>query len=459
MRRRILVFFTLFLFSGSLLSAGCAHYPINEPLKQYDPNSGYRAKFIHTPSKSDELQLYLTFSGGGIRAAAFTYGVLETLRDTEVSIGGKKHRLLDEIDVISAVSGGSFTRGYLGLFGDRIFEDFETRFLKKNIQGILTANIFLYPVNWGKLLSPWYDRSDLAAEYYDKHVFDGGTFGDIAARKGPMILINATDMVTGIRIGFSQDDFDIFCSDLTHFPVARAAAASSAVPILLTPIAIRNYAGTCGYEMPTMMEEVLRKHDTSSRQYLHVQNLLPYLDSEKKRYIHLVDGGVADNLGLRAAIDRVLTFGDAWDALKLWGATNVHKFVFIVVNAETEVSPKWYLFDKPPTFFAMLDSYASVSIARYNFETVMLLKESFRTWTEEIAKEGAERVPYPQSREPVAIYNFISSRSSSMNYMMRLSASISKPCRPLFICLTMRLTRSRMPPTEYLPDQKNFSAS
>ena len=90
-----------------------------------------------SPGNSENLLLYLTFSGGGTRAAALSYGVLEELRKTEVVIDGKKRRLLDEIDGISSVSGGSFTAGYYGLFGDRIFEDFESKFLKKNIQGAL----------------------------------------------------------------------------------------------------------------------------------------------------------------------------------------------------------------------------------------------------------------------------------------------------------------------------------
>jgi NTE family protein len=64
-------------------------------------------------------------------------------------------------------------------------------------------------------------------------------------RKGPMIDINATDMVHGTRVAFTQEGFDAICSDLSPFSVARACAASSAVPIVLTPITLRNYAGTC----------------------------------------------------------------------------------------------------------------------------------------------------------------------------------------------------------------------
>ena len=368
----------------ALAATGCAHYPVNKPLQQVDPKSGYRGNLMGVPGNSDELLLYLTFSGGGTRAAAFSYGVLEELKKTEVTINGKKRRLLDEVDGISAVSGGSFTAGYYGLFGERIFEDFETRFLKKNMQGALTARIFLNPVNWVRLLSPFFDRSDLAAEYYDTHIFAGGTFGDIAARKGPMILINATDMITGIRMAFNQDLFDVICSDVSSFPVARAVAASSAVPVLLTPITLRNYAGSCGFSIPEIIEKIIKEQDTSTRHFHQINNIKPYLNAEKMKYIHLVDGGVADNLGLRAAMDRVLAFGGFWNTLKYFGRENVHKVVFIVVNAETEVSESWSLFGKPPAFAAMLSSYSSIAIARYNFETVMLLRESFERLTREV---------------------------------------------------------------------------
>jgi len=355
---------------------------------------------MSSPGNSEDLLLYLTFSGGGTRAAALSYGVLEALKKTNIVIDGKKHNLLDEIDAISAVSGGSFTAGYFGLFRDRIFEDFESKFLKKNIQGALFRSMFFNPVNWVRLLSPKFDRSDLASEYYNKHVFEGGTFGDIAARKGPMILINATDMISGIRVAFTQDAFDVICLDLQSFPVARAVAASSAVPILLTPITLRNYAGSCGFEVSEELKVVLQERDISKRQFHLLNNAAPYLDADKKPYIHLVDGGVADNLGIRAALDRVLRSGDFWSTLKSAGLENTHKVVFIVVNAEKEVSSKWSFFGEPPPFSAMLESYSSIAITRYNFETVMLLQENFNRWTKELQENRCGEMPV--STEPGA---------------------------------------------------------
>jgi len=378
-------FFFFILVSAwiTVVTVGCAHYPVNQPLKQFDPQSGYRGRNMGNPGKSANMVLFLTFSGGGTRAAALSYGVLEELRKTEVTIDGKKRRLLDEVDGISAVSGGSFTAGYYGLFGDRIFEDFESKFLKKNIQGALFLRV-INPINWLKLFSGMFGRSDLSAEYYDKHIFEGKTFGDIASRKGPMIIINATDMSYGTRVEFIQEAFDLICSDVSSFPVARAAAASSAVPMVLTPITLRNYAGTCGYKMPEGFKEMLESRALSERQFYLVNNVSVYLDSEKKPYIHLVDGGVADNLGLRAILDRVLLQGSVWESIKGTPREKVQKVVLMVVNAETEPDKKWDKIENMPPFGAMFSAYSSIAIERYNEETLALLKESVKSWADEI---------------------------------------------------------------------------
>ncbi len=370
-----------------IVTSGCAHYPINQPLKQWVPQSGYRAQNFKNVGHNDGLLVMLTFSGGGTRAAAFSYGVLETLRDTEISIHGRKKRMLDAVDWISGVSGGSFTAAYYGLFGDRIFDDFESRFLKKNIQGDLVSATLFNPVNWVKLSSPYYDRSDLAADYYDKQVFDHGTFGDILARGGPMVIINATDMVHGTRFSFIQDPFDAICSDLCSFSVARACAASSAVPIVLSPVTLRNYAGKCGYQVPPALAEVMQPpRDVTSRRFDLANNMLPFLDSKNKPYIHLVDGGVADNLGLRAALERVTLMGDPWTTLKYAKLESAHKIVFVVVNAETEIDTKWDRFETNPPFGIKLASYSSIAIARYNTDTMALLSESFKRWADEIRR-------------------------------------------------------------------------
>lgn len=374
----------VFTLLVALVLAGCTtQFPLNAPLPRYDPDYGYRLKRVAAPERSEELLLTLTFSGGGTRAAALSYGVLIELARTRVVIEGRERRLLDEVDLISSVSGGSFTAAYYGLFGDRIFEDFETRFLKRNFDKKLTLQL-LNPANWARLVSSGFSRGDMAARYYDKHLFEGGTFGDIARRGGPALLINATDIVLGAQFGFSQTQFDWICSDLSQFPVARAVAASSAVPILFTAITLRNYAGRCGFKPPSWFLDALQSREISTRRFQRADGLASYLDARERPYIHLLDGGLADNLGLRSALDQILLAGSAWNVLRTANLERTRKIVFVVVNAESEPPTKWSQRKRAPKIGGILNAATTVTVSRYNFETLELLRQSSDHWVEDI---------------------------------------------------------------------------
>jgi hypothetical protein len=98
---------------------------------------------------------------------------LEFLRRTEiVASNGTTYRLLDSIDVITGVSGGSFTALAYGLSGEKLFDDYEQRFLKRDVQGELIARA-MSPRYWGDLLSAGWGRSELAAQLYDEILFNG----------------------------------------------------------------------------------------------------------------------------------------------------------------------------------------------------------------------------------------------------------------------------------------------
>lgn len=236
-----------------VLVGGCAHYPVNQPLARYDPDAGYRFKNLAHDGNSDSLQIFMAFSGGGTRAAALSYGVLEELARTEVLWEGRRRRLLDEVDYISAVSGGSFTAAYYALNGDTIFTDFEKKVLGRDIQGALAWRLFS-PANWVRLASPNFSRSDMAAEYYDRHIFNGATYGDLLRRnRRPFLSINATDMSIGSTFQFTQEQFDYLCADISDFPLGRAVAASAAFPILLAPVTLANHGCGCGFVEPAWM--------------------------------------------------------------------------------------------------------------------------------------------------------------------------------------------------------------
>ena len=136
-----------------LLLGGCATRQFNPPIVQIRSGMvGTNSRGWQSRGNQQDLVI-LAFSGGGTRAAAFSYGVLEALRRIEiVTRSGRNIRLLDEVDLITGISGGSFTALAYGLYGEKLFDDYEARFLKRNVQGELTARI-LNPLNWRALLS------------------------------------------------------------------------------------------------------------------------------------------------------------------------------------------------------------------------------------------------------------------------------------------------------------------
>ena len=237
------------IVASVLLLGGCATRQVNPPIAKYDSSSLQRVQRQWHRADRQDLVI-LAFSGGGTRAAAFSYGVLETLRSMEiVTKTGAQTRLLDEVDVITGVSGGSFTALAYGLYGDQLFGAYESRFLKRDVQGELTRRI-LNPVDWPALSSTGCGRSELAAQLYDEILFNGATFADLWRAGGPMIAVSATELTTGSRIVFVPQNFDVMCTDLGPIRLSRAAAASSAVPVVLSPITVNNYGGSCGYQPP-----------------------------------------------------------------------------------------------------------------------------------------------------------------------------------------------------------------
>jgi NTE family protein len=363
---------------------GCANYPVNARLDQFDENTGYRFHNLSSAGNSDSLFIILAFSGGGTRAAALAYGVLEQLKNTEIVWEGIKKRLLDEVDVVSSVSGGSFTAAYYALYGDRLFKNFDERFLKKDVQADLQERLYS-PYNWYRLASPTFDRIDLAAEYYDEQLFDHRTFGDLLRNgKRPFILINATDITQGAPFDFTQDRFDLLCADLSEFPLSRAVAASSAFPVLLSPITVNNFAGSCRYQEPLWVANAISDRDFTTRRYDRATQLRSYLDAGTRPYIHLLDGGIADNIGLRGPLYAVSSTDSPWSVLRMVNMNKVSKIVFIVVNAKTEPDSDLDRKERAPNLDTVLMTVATVPMDNYSFDTIELMKQSLQQWEKDI---------------------------------------------------------------------------
>ena len=375
--------FNLLAAALLVLLGGCATRPINPPITQADPTTGYSLESRLRNAKDKDNLVILAFSGGGTRAAAFSYGVLEFLRKTEV-IGpkGNKVRLLDSVSMITGVSGGSFTALAYGLYGDKLFADYEQRFLKRDVQGEIVAR-FLNPTNWGALWSTGWGRSELAAQLYDEILFNGATFGDLNRGDGPMIVASATDISTGSRFFFSQRVFDVICSDLNAVPLSRAAAASSAVPVVLSPVTINNYGGTCNRVAPPWAKPFIES-DNPPRPAARVIRALKaeeaFGDSVHRPYLHLVDGGVADNLGMRGVLDAL----ELLQGLHEMGAPtpidNARRIIVFIVNSLSSPPTNWDESENPPGTVDVLLKSAGTPIDAFSFEAVELLRDTANQW-------------------------------------------------------------------------------
>jgi NTE family protein len=332
---------------------------------------------------NNNILLILTFSGGGSRASALAYGVLEELAATRM-VEDKSKRLLDEVDLISSVSGGSITAAYYGLYGDGLFRDFKERFLLRDVESEMTSATLNFS-NLLKLSSDTYGTGDLLDAYFDALLFYGNKLDKLLDNEGPRIQINATDLFKGGRFGFTDDQFSLICSDTSSFSVSRAVAASSAVPILFTPITLTNRSGSCDYPTPEWIKTALDKNETDLRKKQHARFLNRYLDPQTYPYIHLLDGGLSDNLGLRAIIDRIIESDGIWNTVKRYNHQKAQHIVLVVVNAASVTPSKWDRNKTNPPESAVLDASTTIPLANYNFETQQYIHNNIKIWQQQLA--------------------------------------------------------------------------
>ncbi|WP_299382219.1 patatin-like phospholipase family protein [uncultured Lacinutrix sp.] len=221
----------------------------------------------------NKKKIGLSLSGGGYRATIYHLGTLKKLKELEI---------LDKVDVISTNSGGSITGATYGLHKDS-FEAFEAvirQGVKRSvIKGVLVSWQFLLVFattlfwmltilyllangyawsSFGLLIAlvvvflffqfNLFPISTLNEKMYNTFFFNGKTLNDL--RKDVRFAINATNLETGRLFTFSNDtmgdsvydfpsdDDEPIKFESDNFPIARAVAASTAVPFVFTPIKI-----------------------------------------------------------------------------------------------------------------------------------------------------------------------------------------------------------------------------
>ncbi len=357
---------------------------INEPLPPEDQTVPVR-KSERDPS----ILVAVTLSGGGARAAAFGFGVLTEMQRTRFDWNGHALTLLDATDVISGVSGGSIVAAYLAAHGIDGLPQFEHDFLRQNFQNSLITQA-LKPGNLIDLTSPWWGRTHLLAKRLDE-LYQGRTFGDVEkSPRHPQLFITATDMSNGAGFEFTWDQFALICSDLRKVPLSFAVAASSAVPLLLSPVTLRNYADQCPARQAAAIAGARQAPADDYRARLNRAHELSYLDAQSRPYIHLVDGGLADNLGVQRLLDRALAGGGLRESFSEMGIPprSIRRLVLITVNAERDPSFRIDTQDYVPNMAQVVDTLLFGAGSRSTRETQEFLKDITQRWRESLA-DGA----------------------------------------------------------------------
>jgi NTE family protein len=356
-----------------LCSCQTAFVPANQPLpRNAQGMPEYRSGYALLPMlqrPEGEIVFIMAFSGGGKRSAAFAHGVLRGVRRIPVIENGRTRSLLD---YIAAVSGGSFPAMHYGLYHDKSFETFPREFLKVDINAYVYGT-YLLPWNWEWLVNPFYGTNDRMAEVYDRLMFHGATYTDLLRQGLPVISVDATDITNGIAFSFTQPTFDLICSDLSSFPVARAVAASNGFPVLFSPITLTSHATDCrGMRPPTAAPaEWAETSDELSLRALLARIANRYLDPERTKYVHLLDGGIADNLALRGVVNGGIALDETSDTFRRV-AMKARRVLVLSVDGQSAPDPA---LSKQRVVTGLSQIFGAVSgtqIDAYNFETLIL---------------------------------------------------------------------------------------
>jgi predicted acylesterase/phospholipase RssA len=217
-----------------------------------------------------EKQISLCLSGGGFRATLFHLGVIQALRDLD---------LLKRVNAIYSISGGSIIAAHLVLNWERYTASDEDvfrgaareliAFMRLDVRGrIVRRWLFL---GWLRR----YNRVEQLIRYYNR-LFKGAVLETLQAKHRPQLQILATSLISGDVCAFNADGFIrnlttesrvVMAPELT---VGTAVAASSAFPPLFPPVELDP-----------------KRLGVSGGELLAVERL--------------TDGGVFDNVGVRAA--------------------------------------------------------------------------------------------------------------------------------------------------------------
>jgi NTE family protein len=329
------------IIASAALLAACASAIQNDPVNQRltaSPREVEAELGATVETNYDDMVVALSFSGGGMRAAAFSYGVLEGFEQTRVPARSGTASLLDRLDFLSGVSGGSILAAYYGLRGRAAMADFRPRFLNANAEEALQTDLSFGNIARG--LNGGVNDTTKFPVWLDAHLYGQATYKDLLRRTRPRVWINAADIYDRTAFIFAPVTFSALCSDLASYPVSLAVAASAAVPVVFAPIVIQNYHDSCATPLPAWVARA-RNDPNAAPLIKSYANALERYRSGALNYVKLLDGGLVDNYGLAGFTVARLAANTPFGPLAPQEAVRLRRFLFLVVDSGRAPSGQW----------------------------------------------------------------------------------------------------------------------
>jgi NTE family protein len=381
----------------ALLLAGCstARPWLNAPLQPGEAVQYDGRRQIADSTRAGDMLVVASFSGGGSRAAAFAHATIAELDAHPFLWNGRTTTLAQEVDMVAGVSGGSVAAAHIALHGVTAhLKRFPTDFLDVDFQGQLLGSA-MSPSKLYRMTSKWQGRGHMLADALDAQLFHGATFGQLAGMTGrPYLIVGSTDLSNGSEFDFASDQFLMLCSSIDHVPLSFAVASSSSVPLVFSPLTLQNHADVCGVSASAPRSDQ-RATGSTARAKL-VQSETDSLAQPGRRYLHLVDGAVSDNLGLRRIADYVVQAGGIRAVLQLLQVdaaqpTSIpRRIVFLSVNSERQAPSGLEKSGNVPGTVAVLGALVNGNLGRRSRETEFVFNEAIDHWRAELQVDGAD---------------------------------------------------------------------
>jgi NTE family protein len=319
------IFRVAFLAWAALM--GCADSAPPEPLDAADVLP------LTRPVAEGELYIGVAFSGGGHRASAFAFGVLQELAATGAP--ANRDGLASDVHFLAGVSGGSVVATWFALHGAAGLASFRERYLTQDGDRYFPASPFS-PGEITRTVEDGIDARDSFGRVLDELLFKGATFADLDPA-GPVLRIVASDVSRAVPFVFSPPTFAALCTDLARLPLSAAVSASAAFPAVFRPVVIAAHRRPC----TTAPAAVPLRKLSSPR----LQPVLGMLAESRDRYadprlqsVRLWDGGMTDIFGTSGFVAARASARTPHGPMTAEQAVRVRKILFLAVDASHENS-------------------------------------------------------------------------------------------------------------------------